>query len=1100
MSFIGQITIKLISIETGLEELVLHENNLVTWNTLSLIFDGNQVFKDCFIGVSDNDDEPRHDVHTITGEVSLAKTELTGFHSSDRPDVVGLLEAPYGFITGSLEPNIFRTRKISSVFLTRKSNYLLSAVEPDRIQSIDVLTHCKLREPVFQERNQRLVIDYRIQFINFGSSELVRVNKTFPDKLGRYLFGFTNYSNTSGLLTVSSSFTHKPNNTYLNLLFELIPENLKSTRGSDFYLRYLVELLGVTEDSDPTIGKIIGSLGYGNENYIAPLSKASIPFTYAPICPDNSCDHQGTFYHFPGDKKPFLEKPYPENPVGVDIRDLYASQIIFSGHWQYKHWPEFYRINFTQTGLLPDVDTDSPVAAYTFSYRHHLGFKGNTYVSDLCVSPFLSPIAYKGIHLFNKKRYSETKVLCWDKEGISIIDLISGEHSDFSFDGINQVEINSEGVVYIASEKGLFELFPADNVISEITSVPTIGVAVGFNNTVYAVDKVGLRVSYLNFDYYRKFDPTSIADEEHFYSRDIQYRICQRLLIRENEIKFIKASPIKNQIGLVVKMPLRHYKIVWWDLDKDLRSLGPDIDYTESNYLKEELRTDWVECSKPSFIGKYSYPSVWFFVDSTGTYNTEFNSTRKTKIADKNTTLCHVSLYDNEPFIFTSKDLRDPTGFVLAKYEEGTKLGSIRDLLGTITHLYKGICLISSISNTDIPSYLSVLGTDGSPWGSETSLDLYQSFAYCKLWNHFVWDREEKKWLPDFSFEPPEINVDDKPVHYLPEPLINGVEVSFQLVYDFKPIEIVKLPNIPITAICFDELLIDDFIVANADTITWTQKSGRKVTILSENTTRPFIRRRPSLGEDDGTDIVITAEICNPRGCIYVDIPIFLTPTSTHDGFTIQVIQDDRECKKVPCKIRPAQEVYVDPPVSLFGHRFTNSIFPLVAIYWDLPTCELDYLESTTVQVNVEGTYRDVRTYLPNERRIFLASVPNWYRIKSRFNNFGIISESFSCVFYITPDTFGNHKQSLTDDSYDRGFSVNSIESTTRLILYAKKVEVEDSYDGFSINAVQLTQRFTLDGREVVTTDAIASDSFGGMTINAIDITTRLGLGGIIIG
>jgi len=166
MSFIGQVTIKLINVETGLEELVLNENNLVTWNTLSLIFDGNQVFKDCFIGVSDNEDEPRHDVHTIIGEVSLAKTELVGFHSSDRPDVVGLLEAPYGFITGSLEPNIFRTRKISSVFLTKKSNYLLSVVEPDRVQSIDVLTHCKLKEPVFQERNQRLVIDYRLSLIH----------------------------------------------------------------------------------------------------------------------------------------------------------------------------------------------------------------------------------------------------------------------------------------------------------------------------------------------------------------------------------------------------------------------------------------------------------------------------------------------------------------------------------------------------------------------------------------------------------------------------------------------------------------------------------------------------------------------------------------------------------------------------------------------------------------------------------------------------------------------------------------------------------------------------------------------------------------------
>jgi len=39
-----------------------------------------------------------------------------------------------------------------------------------------------------------------------------------------------------------------------------------------------------------------------------------------------------------------------------------------------------------------------------------------------------------------------------------------------------------------------------------------------------------------------------------------------------------------------------------------------------------------------------------------------------------------------------------------------------------------------------------------------------------------------------------------------------------------------------------------------------------------------------------------------------------------------------------------------------------------------------------------------------------------------------------------------------------------------------------------------------LDGREVVTTDAIASDTFGGITINGIDTTTRLGLGGIIIG
>jgi len=86
----------------------------------------------------------------------------------------------------------------------------------------------------------------------------------------------------------------------------------------------------------------------------------------------------------------------------------------------------------------------------------------------------------------------------------------------------------------------------------------------------------------------------------------------------------------------------------------------------------------------------------------------------------------------------------------------------------------------------------------------------------------------------------------------------------------------------------------------------------------------------------------------------------------------------------------------------------------------------------------------------------------------------------------------------LTDDSYDRGFSINSLESTTRLTFNSQ--EVKDSYNGFSINAIQLTQRFTLDGREVVTTDAIASDTFGGITINGIDTTTRLGLGGIIIG
>lgn len=546
----GRVTIVATDAVTGQVTWTKKQNNLIPDNTLVEILSWNSsaaFFNQKVIAISTQDVVPIPTSHTLTGV--LANGYIPENVTS--PTWNESVDPPFGQIQNRL--NFTGTAR---TFRT------VGLVDDGTVADGEQKTYAYVRMDTecTQGANEFLDIFYRIQFDNFGGQGLIE--KARYD-FGRCLFGRDLLGGAVGFrmsFLYASPCTH--NASYNNLFpggsnIASVTPGIGGVVGwtsgqavaDHFKWKYLLE-----ETRDESVGIIFNKMLQGvttsfgaNQSGSSDTDKSSAysasPFGYKEE------PYQTGFWHGTGAPGPFYDAGFTGTSKGT---------IILSGTWT-GGWPELYRLNITVNGAVG-------TSRYRFSVRKHLGFEGNTYIDRKDVGcPFRNPniAAAAGQHGWRDEdndvlRYSNTKVVQYDRTGVTLLDLLSGAHSTWDATAnpallatdIRQCATDGSKIYAACRVSGLWIIDPAAGTITNPLTAPCYGADVGIAGKVWAIADGGL------------FNSTDWGTGLPFVYPSVTDGNWAR-------IRFLRADPqtAGDRLGIVVSAATGETanKILWWD-------------------------------------------------------------------------------------------------------------------------------------------------------------------------------------------------------------------------------------------------------------------------------------------------------------------------------------------------------------------------------------------------------------------------------------------------------------------------------------------------------------------------------------------------------
>ena len=217
--------------------------------------------------------------------------------------------------------------------------------------------------------------------------------------------------------------------------------------------------------------------------------------------------------------------------------------------------------------------TETGQALYTWSVRRHLGFNGSTY-TDLALigNPYkyyaAQPI--EGIHGWTETdndvlRFSNTQVVQYDQDGVSLLDVSNGSLSNFDtlttpalpVSDVRQCATDGNLIYVACRNTGLWIINIAANTISNPISTNCFGVDIGRIGTAWAIFNGSLRNS-LNWATSRTFTFTGLTDANW------------------NRARFLKCDPGQSddQLAIIADNGAGTNRVIWYRSSTAIATLG----------------------------------------------------------------------------------------------------------------------------------------------------------------------------------------------------------------------------------------------------------------------------------------------------------------------------------------------------------------------------------------------------------------------------------------------------------------------------------------------------------------------------------------------
>ena len=470
------------------------------------------------------------------------------------------------------------SRTINSIFMTGQNS------------DSDASTIVKLNVPCIQNPGEVLDITYRIQFFTQPSngSNQINISPIFTDNgiIAKSLTGdedapFPTFANSRFISTPSTD----------NIIATMVQQDSRLNNTGTFnerinrFSHYKSEFNKHLEKDDLN-GSIIRSVGYGSEDngLISPTVTIN----------DDIFNSQLIWADFTPDD--FAFKPiqpiqnHNKNAIewGLDVDFLASGQgsiSIDGSGWTQQDWPEFWRVECSESG---EVGTSK----YFFRTRPLIGFDGISYqprdeiLTDFWTS-FDNPnrTTIENAHGIRDplrvEEYGPDSIIRWDSSGITL--MFINESKAYSFDSntspqlpvnsVRQVAVDSNGSIWVACRStGLYridnpddpqatiitQLTEANNALSTGTATTCYGVAVGYNDSIWAIFDGALSKTSNPTDAtptFVNYTPTSTTQFEYIGLTDGNW----------SAIKYIRAdrnSP-DDQLAIVFNS-LNRDQIVWW--------------------------------------------------------------------------------------------------------------------------------------------------------------------------------------------------------------------------------------------------------------------------------------------------------------------------------------------------------------------------------------------------------------------------------------------------------------------------------------------------------------------------------------------------------
>lgn len=291
----------------------------------------------------------------------------------------------------------------------------------------------------------------------------------------------------------------------------------------------------------------------------------------------------------------------------------------------------------------------------------------------------------------------------------------------------------------------------------------------------------------------------------------------------------------------------------------------------------------------------------------------------------------------------------------------------------------------------------------------------------------------------------------------------------------------------PLTIICPVPYHITQ-VESNGEAFKWTQLEGGRLAVVDPiNVIDPELLILDNIRDERPIRFRVEIE---GKPEINDELIIYTTPTETIDGVSADIIRarPNGEDTRQIINVRTAAPLPV--PIT---RAYVSSDGTSTFVIWDLPTQYSNFITEMVWQVNTTGEYLTIATYARHQPRILQINLKTHYRVISKFNQFGYLSELESDRIYLQEAL----KQAVADEVFN-GVSTSFTDfNKTVLPLDVKRLTSIDLTDGFSTSKTDSSITVLPLNVERLS----ASDLIQGMSTTFINATkTVLNIGGVIIG
>jgi len=444
------------------------------------------------------------------------------------------------------------------------------------------------------------------------------------------------------------------------------------------------------------------------------------------------------FGHNSDSDKPFYDPNFLANGSKQPVLSGSKSALI----------PELWQLNITSAG-------DLGVAEYKLAKRKFISFSGNNYNPHSSLMPFLNTTenTFEGAHyaqysnfiMFKNERISEQKFAFWDPSGATILNLFSGDYSNYDLGNVQQCYYRkSNNSLYVACrDTGLHQIDLTNDTTSNLNSDQCYGVTEA-NSKIYAVFE-GRLANEDDFSVGRSFSINEITNDW-------------------SVVKGIKGNNDHSDFRLVIILN-EDYFYFWSE------SLTGGQKATTS-YVNDKIRLNQIN-SVPAYSGKIWFASAVYdnqtetfeFGNSGSTDGFSYKDCKVTPTpfigdrfvirSDDSTYILEVESSGNINEIEIGSNNSASNDYHCMNLGQGNMLNKDRDTGNHFT-------LHNHIPNQWNGEHLNPLvwdtyGWDGSNWIKED----------------WQWDATNKTWIEPSTYG-------GKPTHTDVQPLVEGIDIKWE--------------------------------------------------------------------------------------------------------------------------------------------------------------------------------------------------------------------------------------------------------------------------------------------------------------------------------